>query len=151
MNQTIKTVVFWCVIMLSAFLLWQVVKSGQNQQRTPEISYSEFLSQAEAGNVTRVVISGSVVNGSSRDGSSFRVTAPANQDAMVQTLRQKNVEVWFRNNGGNGSTAQLLGTWAPLILLAALWFFMIRQMQSRQAQTRTDAATENRDTRWLGK
>jgi len=44
MNQTIKTVVFWCVIMLSAFLLWQVVKSGQNQQRTPEISYSEFLS-----------------------------------------------------------------------------------------------------------
>jgi cell division protease FtsH len=25
---------------------------------------------------------------------------------------------------------QLLGTWAPLILLAALWFFMIRQMQT---------------------
>ena len=25
---------------------------------------------------------------------------------------------------------QLLGTWAPLILLAALWFFMMRQMQT---------------------
>ena len=25
---------------------------------------------------------------------------------------------------------QLLGTWAPLILLGALWFFMIRQMQT---------------------
>ena len=32
----------------------------------------------------------------------------------------------------------MLATWAPLILLAALWFFMIRQMQNvnKRAQSR---------------
>ncbi len=28
MNSTVKTVVFWLVIVLCAVLLWQVVKSG---------------------------------------------------------------------------------------------------------------------------
>src|ERR1700733_6823159 len=95
-DQTIKTIVFWCVIMISAFLLWQLVKGGQNQQKTPEISYSQFLTQVESGSVAKVTIYGSVVKGTYRDGSSFQVTAPASQDAMVQTLRQKNVEVWFK-------------------------------------------------------
>jgi hypothetical protein len=27
---------------------------------------------------------------------------------------------------------QLLGTWAPLIVLGGLWFYMIRQLQRRK-------------------
>lgn len=151
MNQTIKTVIFWLVILVSAFLLWQVVRSGGTQQSTPEISYSEFLSQVEAGSVAKVTISGSTVEGTYHDNGSFRVTAPTNQDALVQTLRQKNVEVWFKDSGGSGTPARLLGTWAPLILLGVLWFFMIRQMQRRQAQGRPDSAAESVDSRWSSK
>ncbi len=44
---------------------------------------------------------------------------------MTSTLRSRS------KNVNNGSwPLQLLGTWAPLILLGALWFFMIRQMQT---------------------
>jgi len=32
-NSTIKTVLFWGVIVVSAFLLWQVVKTGSNAQK----------------------------------------------------------------------------------------------------------------------
>jgi cell division protease FtsH len=138
-GANIKNVVFWLVIVVAAFLLWQAVKSGQNAPAAPEISYSEFLKQVEAGNVQKVIISKTQINGQYRDGRSFRLTAPASQDGMLTTLHDKNVEIWFKDVPESGSTAWLLNL-APLILLAALWFFMIRQMKQRQsrAQGTTD-------------
>lgn len=135
MNSTVKTVVFWMVIVISAFLLWHVVRSGQNDERVPEISYSEFLSQVESGNVSRVTISKSQLTGKYRDNRSFRVTAPTSQEGMLQTLHQKNVEIWFKDASAGDWPTSLMNL-APLILLAALWFFMIRQMnlKKRQAQ-----------------
>jgi hypothetical protein len=50
---------------------------------------------------------------------------------MLRLLHDKNVEIWFRDQSNEKWPLQLLGTWAPLFLLAALWFFMIRQMQTR--------------------
>ncbi len=41
MNRTIKTVVFWIVIGISALLLWQVVKSSPAQQGIPETTWQE--------------------------------------------------------------------------------------------------------------
>jgi len=149
-NPGVKAAVFWLVILFSAFLLWQVVRNSPNQQTTPEISYSEFLSQVEAGNVARVTIANSQVDGTYRDNRSFRVTAPTAQEGMLQTLRQKNVEVWFRD-AARGDWPSWLLNLAPLVLLAALWFFMLRQMKSRQVQTQTDAMTPGSDSRWPGK
>jgi cell division protease FtsH len=70
-NSNVKNFVFWAVVLISAFLLWQVVKAGQNEQKIPEVSYSEFLSQVEAGNVINVSISGNVVNGRYRNSNTF--------------------------------------------------------------------------------
>jgi cell division protease FtsH len=147
LNSRVKALAFWLVIMLSAFLLWQVVRNNPNQQATPEISYSEFLTQVESGNVAKVTISKSQVWGTYRDSSSFRVTAPTIQDGMLQTLRQKNVQIWFRDAANQNWPTSLLNL-APLILLAALWFFMIRQ---RRVQTQPDAMTQNSDSRWPSK
>ena len=33
MNSTVKTVVFWLVIGLSAFLLWKVIQAGRSGQK----------------------------------------------------------------------------------------------------------------------
>ena len=131
MSQTVKNVVFWLVIMLSAFLLWQVVKSGGGDQRTPETSYSEFLSQAEGGNVTKVTISRTRITGMYRDGRPFQVVAPTSQEGMLQTLHHNNVEIWFSDTA-TGDWPTWLMNLAPLILLAALWFFMIRQIKQRR-------------------
>ena len=42
MNSTVKTVVFWVVILLSALLLWQVVRRAR-AQKDKEITFSELL------------------------------------------------------------------------------------------------------------
>lgn len=133
MYSTIKTVVFWLVIVFSALVLWQVVKDGKNGQRIPEISYSEFLSQVESGNVSKVTIARNQITGRYQDNRSFRVIAPTSQEVMVQTLHQNKVEIWFTDAPAGDWTTWLMNL-APLILLAALWFFMIRQLRARRAQ-----------------
>ncbi len=131
MNSTVKTVVFWLVIVLSAFLLWQVMKAGSAGQKDADVNFSKFLSDVDQGNVKDVTITGQEVRGHYRnDNSAFHTTAPANYPDMIKTLRDKDVAMTVRDITSGSWPLQLLGTWAPLILLAALWFFMIRQMQT---------------------
>jgi len=132
MNSVVKTVVFWMVIVVSATLLWQVVKTGSTAQAAPEISYSDFSARVASGQVSKVTIAGSVVRGSDAKGSSFRVIAPSNQAVMLDALQQHGVEIWFKETPGQGWPSWILNL-APLILLGALWFFMIRQMQRRRS------------------
>jgi cell division protease FtsH len=130
-NSTVKTVVFWLVIGLSALLLWQVVKTSSNGPKEKPANFSEFMSQVEQGNVKEVTILGMEVQGKYRnDGSAFHTTVPANYPDMIKTLRDKGVNITIRDVTNGSWPIQLLGTWAPLILLGALWFFMIRQMQT---------------------
>ncbi len=131
MNSTVKTVVFWLVIVLSAFLLWQVMKAGSAGQKDKEVNFSQFLADIDQGNVKEVTITGMEVRGKYRnDNSPFHTTAPVNYPDIYKMLRDKGVTMNIRDMSSGSWPLQLLGTWAPLILLAALWFFMIRQMQT---------------------
>jgi ATP-dependent Zn protease len=102
MGGTAKTVLFWLVIVVSAYLLWQVVRANPANQNTPEISYSRFLAQVAEGQVTKVTIAGSVVRGYDSKGGSFRVIAPQNQSAMLDALQQHGVDIWFRESPEQG-------------------------------------------------
>jgi len=128
-NSTVKTVGFWVVLVLSAFLLWQVVKAGTAGQKDKEINFSQFLSDVDQGKVKEVTITSQEVRGKYADNTAFHTTAPVNDPDMIKNLRDKGVEMNFRDiNAGSWPTWLL--NFAPLILLAALWFFMIRQMQT---------------------
>ncbi|HVO82087.1 MAG TPA: ATP-dependent zinc metalloprotease FtsH [Terriglobales bacterium] len=130
MNSTVKTVVFWLVIVVSAFLLWQVVQRGSASQKEKDLNFSQFMAEVDQGNVKEVTISGMEVHGQYRnDNSGFRTIVPANYPDMIKTLRDKGVSMSFRDMNSGGWPTWLLNL-APLILLAALWFFMIRQMQT---------------------
>lgn len=129
MNSTVKTVVFWLVIGLSALLLWQVIQQGRNSQKDAEINFSQFLTDVNQNNVREVVLDGMQVRGKYRNGSAFHTTAPTNYPEMIKTLNDKGVVMTFRDVN-SGSWPTWLLNLAPLVLLAALWFFMIRQMQT---------------------
>ena len=122
MNSTVKTVVFWLGIVLSAFLLWQVMKAGSAGQKDKEVNFSQFLTDVDQGNVKEVTITAQEVRGKYRnDNSSFHTTAPANYPDMIKMLRDKGVSMNIRDITSGSWPLQLLGTWAPLILLAALF------------------------------
>jgi len=102
-NSTVKTVVFWLVILLSALLLWQVVKTGQSGQKDKEINFSELLTAVDDGNVKDVTINGQEVKGKYKnDNSGFHTTAPANYPDMIKTMRDKGVSINIRDmNSGS--------------------------------------------------
>ena len=130
MNSTVKTVVFWLVIGISALLLWQVIKMGRDGQKDKIVNFSQFLSDVDQGNVKEVTILGQEVSGKYRDNSAFHTIIPPGYSEMYNTLNDKHVEVTVKDINNGSWPLQLLGTWAPLLLLGALWFFMIRQMQT---------------------
>jgi cell division protease FtsH len=118
------------VIVLSAFLLWQVVKAGGAGQKEQEINFSKFMTDVDQGNVKEVTINLQEVHGKfQNDGSTFHTTVPTNYPDMIKLLRDKGVVINVRD-ASSGSWPSWLLNLAPLILLAALWFFMIRQMQT---------------------
>jgi cell division protease FtsH len=129
-NSTVKTAVFWVVIVLSAVLLWQVIKQGRDAQKDQEVNVTQFMSDVDQGKIHELTVNGMEVRGKRIDGSLFHTAAPMNYftPEMIKTLRDKGVNLTFRDiNGGNW--AWLIQV-VPFVLIGAVWLFMIRQMQT---------------------
>ena len=130
MNSTVKTVVFWLVIVLSGVLLWQVVKAGNSGPKERGINFSEFMSQVDQGNVSEVTINSSEVRGKFKnEKAGFTVTVPANYPDMYKILQEHGVNITVKDVS-SGSWPSWILNLAPFVLLGALWFIMIRQMQT---------------------
>ena len=86
MNSTVKTIVFWLVIVLSGVLLWQVVKGANSGAKDREINFSEFLSQVDQGNVSEVTMIGQEVRGKFKnDKAGFHTTVPSGYPTCTRT------------------------------------------------------------------
>jgi len=131
-NSTVKTVLFWLLIGVSALLLWEVVKSARDGQKDQEINVTQFMGDVDQNNIREIEVNGMEVRGKHRDGSQFHTNLPGNYftPELLKSLGSKGVVIKFRDINSGSLPLTLLGTWAPLILLGALWFFMIRQMQT---------------------
>ncbi len=131
MNSTVKTIVFWVVIAVCAVLLWELIRTGQAGPKDKEINFSQFMSEVNASNVKEVTITGIDVTGKYKaDNAGFHLTVPSNYPDMIKTLGDKGVTMTFHDNSGGGWLLQILTMWGPLIVIALLWYLMIRQMQT---------------------
>jgi cell division protease FtsH len=129
-NSTVKTVLFWLLIVVSAALLWEVVKSARDNQKDKEINVTQFMTDVDAGHVRELTVNGMEVTGKYLDGSAFHTTAPVNYftPEMLKSLQTKGVNIKFHDiNGGNWAwLIQVI----PIVLIGAVWIFMLRQMQT---------------------
>ena len=129
MNSTVKTVVFWLVIVLAGVLLWQVVKGANSGAKEREINYSEFMSQVDENNVSEVTVVGNDVRGKFKnDKAAFHAVVPPNYSEMYKPMRDHGVNITVKD--ANGGSYTWLINLLPFVLLGALWFIMIRQMQT---------------------
>jgi cell division protease FtsH len=129
-NSTAKQVVFWLVILLFGVLLWQVVKMGSTGMKEQDINFSQFMNDVNGGTVNDVTINGADVRGHLKDGKgAFHTTVPTTYPDMYKALQDKGVSMTVRDTSSTGWPTWLL-QFAPLILIAAVWFFMLRQMQT---------------------
>ena len=131
MNSTVKSVVLWVVLIAAAVVLWQMVKVGGAASKNQEINFSQFVSQAQAGNVTSVTITGNDVQGKlhTPKDQEFHTVIPANYPDLYKTLQDKGVSINIKEPS-NTAWMSLLIDGVPILLIFALWIYMMRQMQT---------------------
>ena len=84
----------------------------------------------DQGNVSEVTIIGQEVHGKFKnDKAGFHTTVMSGYTDMIKELRDKGVNITVKDAQRGGWPTWLLNL-APFILLGALWFIMIRQMQT---------------------
>src|SRR6202451_2032347 len=126
MNQFSRSIALWLVLGLMFLLLFNIF--SRQQPKEPEIIFSDFLNQVEKGQVAEATIQGDVIKGESTSGDHFKVNAPAYPD-LVKTLREKGVKIAAKPAEGDPWWMVALVQWFPVLVLAALWIFFMRQMQ----------------------
>lgn len=130
MNSTVKTIVFWVFILACLILLWQIVQKSTGTKHNKEISFSQFMQDAQAGKIADVtVVNGDVHGHFSSSKEAFHTTVPTNYPDMFKVLQDNHVNITVKDSSGS-SWLPILINFSPIIIIAALWFFMIKQMQS---------------------
>jgi len=129
-NSTVKTIMFWVFILICLMLLWGVVQKGSNMGKDTEIGYSDLLDKIEAQQVNDVAIQGTELHGHLKGVKDpFHTTIPTNTDSLTKDLHTYKVSFTIKDPQSN-ILLPLLFNVGPFVLLGAIWFFMLRQMQS---------------------
>jgi cell division protease FtsH len=124
----IKNFAFWAVLFLLVFALFNLMNSGSPLGgNTTEITYSEFIRQAEAGNVQYVTVDGEKLIVSGSDGKSYYTINPRD-DQMTDRLLNAGVEIRAEPQESGGLSVFLMNI-LPFLLLIGVWFFFMNRMQ----------------------
>ncbi len=123
----VKNLILWVVI---ALVMMTVFKNFSNPTMSGEITYSQFISDVKTGRIGTVSIEGNSITGNHTDGTRFTTYSPeTNNDALIGTLLENNVEIKGTEPNKNSFWAHALISWFPIILLLGIWIYFMRQMQ----------------------
>ncbi|RMF88460.1 MAG: ATP-dependent metallopeptidase FtsH/Yme1/Tma family protein [Nitrospirae bacterium] len=126
MNSFYKNLSLWLVIGVIMVLLFNLFQGPKAP--SSEIPFSDFLARVEDGDVSEVVIQEHDIAGRMKDGTPFHTYAP-DYPNLVENLKKEGVAISARPPKQTPLYLQVLLSWAPFILLFAVWIFFMRQMQ----------------------
>lgn len=134
MNNFGRNLVFWLAIGLMLAFLFNIFQENQMQQAgtSSELTYSAFMADAAAGNISNVTIKGSEIIGNyAASGDAFKTIIPPNEN-VVERLTNTAVQIKAEpDTTGQMSLFSILLSWFPMLLLIGVWIFFMRQMQSK--------------------
>jgi cell division protease FtsH len=133
LNSTVKTIIFWVFILVCLMMLYMVVSRGTGMAGKPtDIQYSDLQDKIDSGQVQDVTIQGDEVHGHMKGAKDEFHTQISTSlvDSLTKELHAAKVLYSLKPPQNNGLLLQLLFNVGPFVLLGAIWFFMLRQMQS---------------------
>jgi len=126
LNDLVKNIILWVVV---AVILMSVFSNLTTNSKTQEISYSDFIKSINSNQVTEVMLTGRVINGTLQGGSKFSTYSPETDNkAMIGDLLKSGVvikakpleqSVWM----------QIFISSFPFLIIIAIWLYFMRQMQ----------------------
>jgi cell division protease FtsH len=129
MNANLRNFALWVIIVLLLLALFSLFQNPTQRQVSNDITFSQLLSEVDAGRVRDVIIQGPEIHGTFSDGRSFNTYAPSDP-TLVQRLYGKGVQITAKPQGEQVPWfVSLLVSWLPFIALIGVWIFLSRQMQ----------------------
>jgi cell division protease FtsH len=131
MNSNFQKLAIWVAILVLLAALFNLFNNSTPSRRGNEITYSEFLTAVDAGNVSDATLAGNHIYGTMRDGgTAFSTYAPPQDPTLVERLQKKDVKFRARPSEEDvPSIMSMLLNWFPMLLLIGVWIFFMRQMQ----------------------
>ncbi|NDV23466.1 ATP-dependent zinc metalloprotease FtsH [Desulfovibrio sp. JC022] len=126
MNSFAKNLLVWVTIMLVMIVLFNLFNQPQTSQL--KLSYTDFLSRVDEGEVLQVKIQGQKISGVMVGDKRF-VTYNPEDPALVQNLIKNKIEVVAEPEEEAPWYMTLFISWFPMLLLVGVWIFFMRQMQ----------------------
>ncbi|MEY8194686.1 MAG: ATP-dependent metallopeptidase FtsH/Yme1/Tma family protein, partial [Cycloclasticus sp.] len=123
----VKNIIMWVVI---AGVLMSVFSNfgGSDRKSANAVSYSQFISSVNAGQVSKVSIDGPSIVGTKTSGERFTTRSPGDIH-LVDDLLKNGVEIVAKEPEQQSFLMSLLISWFPMLLLIGVWIFFMRQMQ----------------------
>jgi len=134
-NSTVRTILFWLLMILLAVVLWKMASTGGQSAHEAEPSYTDFLGKVQSGGVKDVTIylapNSAELQGEYRDATKFKGVTIANTAIpdVNKSLQDHNV-LYNYKEVKTADWLSFLVNFAPLILLVLFWVFMMKQMQA---------------------
>ena len=126
MNNSFSKAAVWLVV---ALVLFTVFKQFEGQQtRSNEMTYSEFMQDAQNGRIKSVIVEGRTVRALTTDDRERVVYSPGDI-WMVGDLLKYGVQVRAKPEEEPSLLMSLFVSWFPMLLLIGVWIFFMRQMQ----------------------
>ena len=129
--MNLKNLAMWGIIVLLSVGLFNLFQNPNNKMAVAKttVAFSEFLSEVELGNVTKVEIRGSNITGVLSNGLTFSTYSP-NYPNLVDKLTERGVNIVASPlEAKMPSLLGILLSWFPMLLLIGVWVFFMRQMQ----------------------
>jgi cell division protease FtsH len=122
-----RNLLFYLLILILGLWIFEYYNSPSTPKN--EMSYSTFMREVEDDDVTTVtIIDNTTIRGKLKNGTEFTTIAPRD-DKMVETLRNKNVEINAQLPPQPSLLSNILTSILPMIIIVVLWFFMMNNAQ----------------------
>ena len=126
MKDMLKNVLLWVAI---AFVLMAVFNNfGSRKYEDTSMSYSQFISSVNEGQVKQVTIDGHVIKGTLSSGDKFTTYSPGDPH-LVDDLLKNRVEIKAQPPEQQSLLMQIFISWAPMLLLVGVWIYFMRKSQ----------------------
>ncbi|MFT6632844.1 MAG: cell division protease FtsH [Bacteriovoracaceae bacterium] len=132
MKKQQKTLALWILVIL--FMAFLMKALDQKQKTAKSITYSDFITAVETGNIKEVTFQGATkIQGKFIDGyeqgTFFELTGNTG-DETFKILRAKGIIPNYKAEEKQSFLSTLFINWFPMILLFVIFFFFLRQLQS---------------------
>ena len=126
MKDMMKNILLWVVIAVVLLSLFN--NFGRRTQNDSSISYSNFISAVNQGNVKQVSIDGLAITGTLGDGDRFTTYSPGDPH-LVDDLLKNHVDIKVTAPERTSFMMQLFISAFPMLLMIGVWVYFMRKMQ----------------------